>query len=281
MSDIEYLVDQERVDWPAVWDLAKFTGGGMTNFTGGGVTGGTDGWQSFQNALNLMTFRTDSVISSFHRLIPGVSATPGIDDFGALPVVFSTGERDSLRNMLVNTRSPSAASSAVLDAVRPTPFPLEMSDDTADPYTLVMPIDLRDAWCSALVSGKYAQAKSYLREADGWCCLGVLCDITPGVTTCGPDESDVFSYVWNDGEAETSLPPGLTKDLFGATIDIGDINCHLRRAEPATLDRIAEFMAPVREVTTLAYLNDEGAPFDLIAQVIKECVPVVGVSEGR
>ncbi len=26
MSDMEYLVDQERVDWPAVWDLAKFTG---------------------------------------------------------------------------------------------------------------------------------------------------------------------------------------------------------------------------------------------------------------
>jgi len=40
-------------------------------------------------------------------------------------------------------------------------------------------------------------------------------------------------------------------------------------------------MSPVREVTTLAYLNDEGAPFDLIAQVIKECVPVIGVSEDR
>ena len=279
MSDIEYLVDQERVDWPAVWDLAKFTGAGMTNFTGAGVTGGTDGWQSFRNALDLMSFRTALFDSFFRRLIPGVSASPGIDDFGALPVVFSTGERDSLRNMLVNTRSPSAASSAVLDAVRPTPFPLEMSDDTADPYTLVMPIDLRDAWCSALVSGKYAQAKSYLREADGWCCLGVLCDITPGVITLGADDGDVFSYVWNDGEdSNTSLPPGLTKDLFGAAIDIGDINCHLRRAAPVTLDRIAEFMSPVREVTTLAYLNDEGASFDLIAHVIKECVPVVGVS---
>lgn len=271
MSDMEYLVDQSRVDWPAVWDLAKFTGGGMVN--------GVDGWQSFQNALDLMSFRAPSHRAVFLRLIPGVACNANIDAFGALPVVFSTGERDSLRTMLASTRSPSAASSVVLDAVRPTPFPLEMSDDTADPYTLVMPTDLRDAWCSALVSGNYTQAKSYLREADGWCCLGVLCDITPGVTTCGSDDGDVFSYVWNDGEdSNTSLPPGFTRDLFGATIDIGDINCHLRRAAPATLERLAELSSPVREVTTLAYLNDDGASFDLIAQVIKECVPVVGVS---
>lgn len=33
------------------------------------------------------------------------------------------------------------------------------------------------AWVAALRSGKYKQAKGYLRTSNGFCCLGVACDI--------------------------------------------------------------------------------------------------------
>jgi len=32
-------------------------------------------------------------------------------------------------------------------------------------------------WVEALRSGKYQQAKDYLRREHGFCCLGVLCDL--------------------------------------------------------------------------------------------------------
>lgn len=37
--------------------------------------------------------------------------------------------------------------------------------------------DLKAKWVAALRSGEYRQAKNALKTADGYCCLGVLCDI--------------------------------------------------------------------------------------------------------
>lgn len=37
--------------------------------------------------------------------------------------------------------------------------------------------DIKERWISALRSGDYPQTKGTLRDADGYCCLGVLCDI--------------------------------------------------------------------------------------------------------
>lgn len=38
--------------------------------------------------------------------------------------------------------------------------------------------EIADKWVAALRSGKYPQAKKALRTANGFCCLGVLCDIS-------------------------------------------------------------------------------------------------------
>ena len=37
--------------------------------------------------------------------------------------------------------------------------------------------ELRDEWVAALRSGDYPQGQGALKTADGYCCLGVLCDI--------------------------------------------------------------------------------------------------------
>jgi len=37
--------------------------------------------------------------------------------------------------------------------------------------------DIKRRWVAALRSGEYKQIKGALRKNDGFCCLGVLCDI--------------------------------------------------------------------------------------------------------
>ena len=40
-----------------------------------------------------------------------------------------------------------------------------------------MDSSLKQKWVRALRSGKYEQATGALRNEDGFCCLGVLCDV--------------------------------------------------------------------------------------------------------
>lgn len=39
--------------------------------------------------------------------------------------------------------------------------------------------EIAKQWVDALRSGKYKQAKGYLQTNEGYCCLGVLCEIAP------------------------------------------------------------------------------------------------------
>ena len=38
--------------------------------------------------------------------------------------------------------------------------------------------EVKKIWLDALKSGKYKQSKGRLRRGDGYCCLGVLCDLS-------------------------------------------------------------------------------------------------------
>jgi len=38
--------------------------------------------------------------------------------------------------------------------------------------------EIADKWVEALRSGKYKQTKNHLKDECGYCCLGVLCDIS-------------------------------------------------------------------------------------------------------
>ena len=37
--------------------------------------------------------------------------------------------------------------------------------------------EIKVLWCAALRSGDYPQASGYLRTPEGYCCLGVLCEL--------------------------------------------------------------------------------------------------------
>lgn len=102
-------------------------------------------------------------------------------------------------------------------------------------------------WLKALRSGKYKQTKKVLRsKANGYCCLGVLCDV---VAPKGWDKKSTkdlytkesFRHNFDDGTSEMILP-----SKFHTLTGLGQI------------------------VNELAVMNDDGKKFSTIANYIEE-----------
>ena len=119
---------------------------------------------------------------------------------------------------------------------------------------------IAEAWTHALTSGEYEQCQDRLRRDDSFCCLGVLCDLYM--------QKHPFEARWHErgGEGwffqhqasmacEEQLLPKIVMDWAGLKDPQGGVHYDI-----GTDDR-ASF--------TLAQLNDEGAPFQAIASVIK------------
>lgn len=66
--------------------------------------------------------------------------------------------------------------------------------------------ELKDKWIAALRSGEYKQIQRRLKSSEGFCCLGVLCEIV------GKDQNyiEVRSLLGSAGEPER----GIVERLF-------------------------------------------------------------------
>lgn len=99
-------------------------------------------------------------------------------------------------------------------------------------------------WIEALRSGKYKQGQDFLRTEEGFCCLGVLCDVLDSKKWAEDSSRDVATgkawWIWN-GDSIAMITPH-TYEKVG--IDCAD-----------SYD--------------LAQLNDDGLSFDSIAQYIE------------
>lgn len=116
------------------------------------------------------------------------------------------------------------------------------------------------AWIQALRSGKYKQAKKRLKTENGFCCLGVACDLT------GEDwevdyQDDRFSdeKLFSFKGARSVLPPSV-KDWLDLASDAGVIQLSINIP-----------FIPVIEVgsRSLAQMNDDGASFEEIAAILE------------
>jgi hypothetical protein len=85
---------------------------------------------------------------------------------------------------------------------------------------------VKEKWIDALRSGKYEQGSEKLRGADGYCCLGVLCDLYSqeknqewdfrGYSENSEEESpDTMDYWYFDGESE--FLPDSVREWAGMT----------------------------------------------------------------
>lgn len=120
----------------------------------------------------------------------------------------------------------------------------------------------REKWVAALRSGDYAQAKTVLRRGDRFCCLGVACDVyrqefpeldlswKPEFTD--PDSGLTLEHETNDLTfmGRVAGLPDAVRDWLGLRDDLG------------RFDRYPEY--------GLAALNDHGASFDTIADLVVE-----------
>lgn len=92
--------------------------------------------------------------------------------------------------------------------------------DNSGVATIVPNREVLAEWADALESGEYGQTESLLRDASGFCCLGVLCEIavkhgviSEAVEILDSDDEPIgeFSY---DGK-DAFLPRAVSEWAFG------------------------------------------------------------------
>lgn len=124
----------------------------------------------------------------------------------------------------------------------------------------MMKADIKTEWLAALRSGKYQQGKRVLKTADDkFCCLGVLCDLS-GVGKWSdeahafPSEEHGFVYQTPNGDDDGAVLPFYVEEWAG----LNDVNPTIASMEFSLLGE------------TLAALNDRGASFTEIADLIEK-----------
>ena len=132
----------------------------------------------------------------------------------------------------------------------------------------------RQAWVKALLSGDYEQDTSYLKTDDGFCCLGVLCNLegTEWSEETKPGERGyvISGTVVDDspGEAE-----GLTVHLmerYGLNGVQGQLNDTIYWIEGEWQREVPSEQYSYSSYDGLAEANDDGRSFKDIADLIND-----------
>lgn len=78
------------------------------------------------------------------------------------------------------------------------------------------PREAAQAWVDALRSGKYQQVRNALRTPDGFCCLGVACDIDDPESWGEPRGLEMRQAFTGHGQFSAMFPPNeLSQHLVG------------------------------------------------------------------
>jgi len=129
-----------------------------------------------------------------------------------------------------------------------------------------MNAEIKEKWIAALVSGKYSQVKGKLRRDNGYCCLGVLCDIKED----GKWKLDITDSAYIYKEEQNFLPLEIQEwaELFS-----DDPHFYVPKDEPLYKE-IEMLKAYIRIVEgqalycKLSQLNDNLLTFEEIAHLI-------------
>lgn len=121
---------------------------------------------------------------------------------------------------------------------------------------------IAEKWVAALRSGEYEQTTGFLQTKDGYCCLGVLCDLHQRETGDGEwlplgigDAPHTQCYRDDLGvDGEYRPPPGVRE-----WADMEDDPCVLARHPDGSVER-----------EELVSLNDDGFSFAQLADLIEE-----------
>lgn len=107
---------------------------------------------------------------------------------------------------------------------------------------------IKQKWVDALRSGDYKQTQRHLHDENGFCCLGVLCDLYIKENNVEWEPSTHYNNVYMFQDMMAALPLSVVE-----WADLEYYNPHVNV-----------------EKSTLAGLNDGGSTFKQIADVIEE-----------
>ena len=113
--------------------------------------------------------------------------------------------------------------------------------------------EVAEKWVEALRSGQFKQGKGVLKNQAGYCCLGVLCEISGlgKFETSYNDHYNCFVFREADGPKACNYLPPQVQAWAG-----------LRNHNPAIPSKVD---TPAAQ---LAKMNDDGATFDELATLI-------------
>lgn len=133
--------------------------------------------------------------------------------------------------------------------------------------------DIAKLWVDALRSGKYPQAKEVLCSNEGYCCLGVLCELAveAGVIPPGREPTE---EEWSDNAGDL---PDVPNDIEGVIAYDGYATMPSVKVQgwAGLKTSIGSFMENTdteNTYTCLASKNDGGATFAEIADIIESKV---------
>lgn len=128
---------------------------------------------------------------------------------------------------------------------------------------------VKQQWVAALRSGKYSQDTGALRSTQGYCCLGVLCDLYAQEHN---EQWDVHRYNSNLGESYDIPENEVTKiDLSDEFHFDGELEALSNTVKLwAGLNDPSPHVHIDNDVVELIYLNDNGVSFNEIADLIEK-----------
>jgi hypothetical protein len=106
-------------------------------------------------------------------------------------------------------------------------------------------------WVAALRSGKYDQTRRVLSNSEGYCCLGVLCDIAPKAVGKWVESTDINksrNFVSTTKDQSVARPTTKVVEWAGLKNRLGKHD---------------------GMKSCLATMNDNGASFTVIADIIE------------
>lgn len=100
-------------------------------------------------------------------------------------------------------------------------------------------------WVAALRSGKYEQTREVLHDNQGFCCLGVICDVLSPNSWGDPDwDNRAYEFRTNEFGCEDDgvidyPPPGML-EMLGIHDDFGNMLVRLNDEEHYNFSQIAD-----------------------------------------
>jgi hypothetical protein len=129
--------------------------------------------------------------------------------------------------------------------------------------------NIKDLWITALRSGKYKQSRGFLKTKDGFCCLGVLCDVyakTQKKKGFQPSTTNPFVFqITGIGGNTYGFKRILTKIPPDHVYNWAGMSPYVKTLYNVTVDNL------LHRITSLPELNDSKKyTFDQIAEVIEK-----------